>query len=186
MRSSKKTFTKVSVVAKKYASALVSVSGNDLEKYLSELRSFGQVIGQSEDLNNYFNDLSIPLENKLKAIDTSLKAMSAVAAGFVVCLLENKRFGKLDEILNAVQFVLDSKRGVKRGVVQAASPLNENEKQAIKEKVKNFLKTDVELEYETNEELLGGAKIQIAGWTIDDSLKNQLNRLKENLNRSAN
>lgn len=178
--------SKISVVAKKYASALVSVAGADLEKSLAELKAFNQVISSNKELVQYFNDASVSADKKIKNLESSLKSMNPIAAGFISSLVENKRFGKLEEIIIAVQFVLDEKRGVKRGIVQSAGALSELEKTAIKEKVKNFLKTEVELEYEVSEELLGGAKIQIAGWTIDDSLKNQLNKLKENLNRSAN
>lgn len=186
MNSIKKSSAKLSVVAKKYASALVDSSSTDLESALSELKVFNKIVNQNPDLSNYFNDSSIAVKTKLSAVESSLKKMSSVSAGFIACLIENKRFSKLDEVLMAVQFILDEKKGVKRGTVQSAAELSEIEKVAIKEKVKNFLKANVELEYETNENLLGGAKVNIAGWTIDDSLKNQLNKLKENLNRSAN
>lgn len=177
---------RISAVAKKYSLALVSSSDSNVEKVLSELFAFAGVLAADSSLENFFANPVISSDEKFKVLDLAVAKFSGTTVGFIKTLIENKRVTSLPGIISGVQELLDEKKGISRGRVLSAQALGEELKKNLEEKIQAVVKRKIELSYDTNPGLMGGVVAHVGGWTFDDTLETQINKINDDLNRSAN
>lgn len=177
---------KLSNVAKKYAQALMGSAGENLNSSLDELKAVSHSFETNEQLKAFFKNASITAAEKKAMLQKAIEGMSPISTGFLMTLIDNGRLSSLSDVIMATQVAVDTKNGIKRGTVKTAYVIADQEKARITEMVKNFVGSKVELSFSLDSSVVGGAVVNVGGWTIDDTVTGQLNKLKENLNRSAN
>ena len=70
---------------------------------------------------------------------------------------------------------------IKNGVVYTTLNLTDSQIKAMEEKVSSILNANVTLTNKLDSSLIGGFKIQVEDYILDDSIKNQLYKLKESI-----
>ncbi len=100
-------------------------------------------------------------------------------------MLQNKRMlSKGEEILKALQNIIDKNGGVVRAKIISAKSLKGDEKNKLEEEIKKRYRVDkIVSEYFENKELIGGTRIEVGDEVIDTTYKNKLNQLEEFLIR---
>ena len=68
-----------------------------------------------------------------------------------------------------------------KALITSGYQIPEDSKKRLKEKLSKLTKKEVLLEEKIDPYLVGGIKIQIGGYIIDGSIKNQLGHIKEEL-----
>lgn len=177
---------RVSGVAKKYAKALYESAGGNVAQILGELKQFEKAFSSNADLNAFFVNPMIPQESKFKALEAVSKNLNPATYGFLKTIITNGRVESLPGIIAGVQELMDEQSQISRGSVYSAQPLSDEIKKRLEEKIHSVVKKKIELSYEIKPGLLGGVTAHVGGWTFDDSIDSQLNKLKDELNRSAN
>jgi F-type H+-transporting ATPase subunit delta len=89
---------------------------------------------------------------------------------------------KSKEILNTLEKIIDKKEGVVRVKISSNKKIDKKITDEIEDFIKKKYKAkNAVLEFEINEKLLGGIKIQVGDEIIDTTLKNKIKKLENYL-----
>src|SRR5690606_34473007 len=100
---------------------------------------------------------------------------------FLYLLIDKSRMAALADIVKVSQELIDAEEGITRGKIKSYSPLSALVKTEYEQKVGKILDRKIFLEPVIDEKIMGGVRIEIGGWTFDDSLETHLNQLGEKL-----
>ena len=96
-------------------------------------------------------------------------------------LIDKKRFNELTQIIQAYNDEVDIINNIKRVEVYSAVEVSEDRKQRLIDKLQNKLKKNVIVNWNINNDIIGGLVIKIDDDIIDNSLKNKLENLSKNI-----
>lgn len=175
----------VETVARRYAGALADVvtkTGNT-ENIQAELKSWEEMIHSSKDLYAAFSNPAIPQTNKEKVLEALLAKSnpSPATANFLRILLRNGRITEIGEINSKFKSVLDERAGFVSGKIVSARPLADAEKAELKANIEKMTGKKVSLNFEIDENIIGGVITTIGSTVYDGSVKTQLETLKSQL-----
>lgn len=181
---------KVSEVSKRYAKALFAAAkeNNSQAALGAELEQVAKSMTSDSAINNFFLNPTVSTEQKLSVLKKTFEIQKSSPAllNAMVLLAEKSRLGVLPEIVIAYRDLLDIESGVTRGTVKSATPLSDEAKKQLEDKITKVLNKKLVLTYEQDPSILGGIVASVGGWTFDDSVNTHLKKLNEELNRRAN
>lgn len=99
--------------------------------------------------------------------------------------LRNKRMlGKSEEIVEALQNIIEKKAGIVRMKVAAAKILEDGEKKKLENEIKEKYKARIVMsEFSEKAELLGGMRVEVGDEVLDTTYKSKLRKLEKFLIR---
>jgi F-type H+-transporting ATPase subunit delta len=163
--------------AKTYANSLIKVS-EDYDKILKNLEILMDIIKYSQDFSNVIANHSIATKTKTEIIDEVFKnQVDEVVVNFLKIITEKGRFNELEQIVQAYKDEVDNIRNIKRVEVISVVELSEEQKQRLIEKLEKRIKAKVLVNWEKNEDIIGGLVVKFDDNVIDTSLKNKLEKL---------
>jgi ATP synthase F1 delta subunit len=172
------------IIAQRYAIALFSTAKNDdLDSLFSDTKTLLEMIHSSDDL---IQTLKSPLskgELKLNIVSSLIKDMSSnkILKGLLDTLYKNKRLSILAIVLSSFGEVLLSKRGYKSASVTTASDIDDDTKKNISELLNSQYGSKINIEFKTNESLLGGMTVVVGSKMIDLSVRSQVSKFTNNV-----
>ncbi|NSW55531.1 MAG: ATP synthase F1 subunit delta [Armatimonadetes bacterium] len=104
---------------------------------------------------------------------------SEIVRGLISVLLEKKRTEVLKGAADAFAALTDAARGVVRAHVEVAWEPDSAQKERLELALSRLVRAPVVTEYHLIPEVIGGARIRMAGRLIDGSLAGHLTRLAE-------
>ncbi|BAY62793.1 MULTISPECIES: ATP synthase F1 subunit delta [Calothrix] len=175
-------------VAQPYAQALMSIakSQNLTEEFGEDARALLNLLKNSAPLQNLIDNPFIKPDQK-KAVITQILGDGAnpYLRKFLQLLVDKRRIFFLEQILQQYLTLLRELNQTVLAEVTSAVPLTEAQQQAVKEKVLSITNArQVELEINTDRDLIGGLIIKVGSQVIDASLRGQLRRLSLRLSSS--
>ena len=181
---------KVSEVSKRYAKALLAAAKEKGNQVLvnGELEIVVKSIQADSTVKSFFENPTISTEQKVNALKKALETqkVSQELTNALVLLADKSRLNILPELAVAYRDLLDLENGVTRGVVKSATPLSDEAKAQLEQKITKVLNKKLVLSYEQDPKVLGGVIASVGGWTFDDTVNTHLKKLNEELNRRAN
>ena len=96
-------------------------------------------------------------------------------------LIDNKRGGYLLATCEEFVKIALNELNIKSGVVYTTIKLSSKQIKGLEKKVSSILNANVTLTNKLDESLLGGFKIQVEDYILDDSIKNRLSNLKQTI-----
>jgi F-type H+-transporting ATPase subunit delta len=102
---------------------------------------------------------------------------------FVEVLKEHNALSMFDAINEEFEKLDLEKKGIKQAEVTTALPLSHENEREIVERLNKIVKGDVQLKKKLDENLIGGAIMQVEDKVIDTSVKNSLDKLKQELSK---
>ncbi|MDR2487882.1 MAG: ATP synthase F1 subunit delta [Clostridiales Family XIII bacterium] len=102
---------------------------------------------------------------------------------FLFILIDKRRIGQFDGIVNAFARLADRRHGITKGRILSAVPLTEDQHRKFEEETGKLLRMKVALMPEISAELVGGVRIYVEGKLIDASIRRKLDDMKEQLLR---
>ena len=175
----------IETIARRYASALADVvlKNGDTEIVKSELTAWNQMMVSNGELLDAFRNPAITHHNKEKVLESLLEKAkpSKSTANFLRILLKNGRLTELGYINERFEAVLAERRGEVTAEVVSARPLGESEKSEIKTNLEKLTGKRVKLNFETNENIIGGVVASVGSTIYDGSVKTQLENLKQQM-----
>ena len=125
------------------------------------------------------------LEDKitvLTALGSRVGCPSAVNA-FLGQLVKNNRVGFLPEIAEAFSRLVDQSKGMQQVIVSSAAALPPAEQDRIKTRLRETLKREVDVTFQTEAGHLAGMQIQIGSTVVDSTVRGRLRDLQAVLTR---
>ncbi len=170
-----------SSIARRYAKALFELlDGKSVEPARSALAGLGRAVSTSTSLKHVLASPGFVAEEKL-AVLTSLGGKlhaPPLMKHFLSQLVHKNRIGFLPEIATEFAALADQSKGSTQAAVTSATALNQAEQERVKTKLRDLLKRDVEITFQTEPGLLGGLRIRIGSTLYDSSVRSRLNTMQ--------
>ena len=173
------------LVARRYAKALINIGKAEgtVEKIGEELRNMATLLDAYPRLREVLWNPFYGKEPRKAIIEevVRLADLSRVMLGFFMLLIEKERFRLFDVILTSYQDLEDAHAGRMRAEVITAGPLNEEEIESIQSKLARIFKKEIVVETTLDESVIGGIICKIGSVVYDGTIRNQLERMKEQM-----
>jgi F-type H+-transporting ATPase subunit delta len=127
----------------------------------------------------FLRDPRVPSAQKKSLVRESLRGAAPLTVDFLEFLIDKKRFHLLAMVGQDMDKLLLQSRRLARARARSARPLSEADRKRLRETLESFAGVGVELDVETDPELLGGVSVRLGDWVLDSSLRGQLQHLKE-------
>ena len=172
-------------IARRYATALADViieQGEEAE-VRAELSEWERMLTANPSLHEIFSNPTVGYEQKQKVLSEliSRTKVRPTTANFLRVLLKNQRMADLPEVTAKLSQILDERAGMIRADVVSAQPLPAATTEALASRLSEITGKKVKLNFATDDALLGGIVTRIGSTVYDGSVRNQLERLGEEL-----
>jgi F-type H+-transporting ATPase subunit delta len=172
-------------LAKRYAKAILEIGHQRglAKDYVSQLQGVSQAIFNNNEALGFFANKMVPQESKRKALEALLGAIKCAedVDAFLRLLVDRNRILVLAEIVKSAAALIDEEDGITRGRIKSSAPLSSESKADYEKKLGLALKRKIILETSVDQKVLGGVRIDVGGWTFDDSLESHLSHLGDQL-----
>jgi F-type H+-transporting ATPase subunit delta len=174
-----------SAVARRYAQALADVALEEgrADGLLEELGAVRKLLAEYPDLLEALTNPALPFGRKrtiLEAVAPRIP-VSQTTLNFLLILTKTARLVQFDQVIEAYQSALDDSRGVVRGTVSSAKPLDHLTQARLESALGDRTGKSVRLSFVEDRSLLGGVKVQVGSTIFDGSIRAQLQEIKERL-----
>lgn len=172
-------------IARRYATALADVilAQNEAAEVSGELADWGKMFAANPALLEIFSNPTVGYEQKQRVLSELIERarLRATTANFLRVLLKNQRLADLPQVAAKLSQILDERSGVISADVTSAQTLPAATTAALAESLGKITGKKVNLNFATDESLLGGIVTRIGSTVYDGSVRNQLERLREEL-----
>jgi F-type H+-transporting ATPase subunit delta len=172
-------------MARRYAVALADVVAerNEAREVQEELSAWELMMQGNPDLLEVFANPTVAYEQKRKVLDTLIARtrVRPTTANFLQVLLRNHRLSELREINQRFARELDERAGVVIAHVTTARVVSEPERVRLGDKLSGLTGRRVRLQFDVDEELIGGAVTRVGSTVYDGSVRTQLERIKHKM-----
>ena len=174
-------------IAKRYAKALVQLGAEEgaVARFHTELSGFDGVMTTHGNLRSIFADPAFGAEAKKNMLQDLIArlSLSPTVASFLLLLLEKNRLELLSQILQSYGALADELSGVVRPTLISALPLAEGQVAEIKASLEKMTGKQVQLKVEVDAGLIGGVVTKIGDQLFDGSVRTQLKRIEDTLQK---
>ena len=172
----------LSGLAGRYAVALfeLAVEEKILNNVADELVALGALLKSSDELDMITTSPIISHANKAAAMSELVRfaGFSKTVKNFIGVVTANRRLDQLANMINEFNRMLSHHRGEVNASVVTAYKLDKNQLDALSIKLKSMVGSDINLESDVDEVLLGGMVVRVGSRMIDSSLKTKLANLE--------
>ena len=174
-------------IARRYAKALVQLGSESgqIDSFREELSKVNGLFQGSGELRALFSDPAITLEQKKSIMQELVKktACSELVGNFLMLLVDKNRVAFLGQMVQTYEKLADEFSGVIRPVITTAFPLDDSQMVAIQSALEKKSGQKVIPQMVVDASLLGGVITQIGDIAYDNSVKTQLKRIKDILQK---
>jgi F-type H+-transporting ATPase subunit delta len=175
----------IRIIAKRYARALVELSEEKktVDKTKADLAAFVDAVGALPAMQKLFASPVFTPENKKAVIkDLAEKlGMLPTTQRFVEHLAETGRIRYVKDVNEAFQEILAERQNRAAVRLSTAVAINDGDLADIKRKLEGLTGKQVDIDSQVDATLIGGAKAQIGSTIYDGTIKNQLNKMRNQL-----
>jgi F-type H+-transporting ATPase subunit delta len=175
----------VSVVAKRYAKALVALAREHgrLAETGEQLKRFAQLIDDAPDLTSLLYNPAISPHFKANLLTdlTQRLGLGTHEANFVRMLLDKGRLPEMPQIVELYDVLAEEAQNRLRVRVKSAFPLSPTLQEEVRQRFAHYTSKDIVIDQEIDPTLIGGIVAQMGSRVLDGSIRNELLRLKMEL-----
>jgi F-type H+-transporting ATPase subunit delta len=173
-------------VSSRYAAALVDVAieQKSEDRVKRDLTAFADAYDSAADLRNALESPAVSREAKLQVIQKLGERMDLAPSvrNFLSVLVDHRRTEMLREIQEAFRVQLNARKNIAEVDVTSARALSANERKDLIEMLRDKTKSrDIEAQFHEDESLVGGTVVRVGSTVYDNSVRGQLNRMREQL-----
>lgn len=169
-------------LASRYAKSLLdlAVQQNNVDSTLNDIKLLDALSTQSRDFSNMLKSPIIRADKKLEILNVVIgDRLSPLTKAFVKLLVQKGRESHVPEIAESFIGQYKEMKRIKTVKLTTATPINDNVKSAILNKVKTSLPdNDIELKESVDESLIGGFVLEMDDKLFDASIRRDLNDVK--------
>ena len=172
-------------VARRYAVALADVvqSRGEAQEVREELAAWDELVRSNAQLLEVFRHPTITNEQKGAVLEELIRRTRPrpTTANFLKVLLQNHRLAELSEVSRQFALELDRRSGVVRAQVTTARPLTPEAQEALRLRLGELTGSSVRLQFDVDDELIGGVVTRIGSTLYDGSVRGHLRQIKQKM-----
>jgi F-type H+-transporting ATPase subunit delta len=172
----------VSGIAGRYATALfdLAVSAKELDAVASDLATIKSMMDENDDLARLVKSPIISRADQARAMAAVLEKLGVgdLVRRFIGTVAQNRRLFALPGMIGAYNQLLAAERGEVVAHVSSAKKLSESQLSAVSAALKAAIGSDVSLESDVDESLIGGLVVKVGSRMVDNSIRTKLQNLK--------
>jgi F-type H+-transporting ATPase subunit delta len=170
------------IIAQRYAKALFALAetGPIQEEWEKQLKKLAALFKTEEGLRKMLLHPAVEVEKKQEALGrlTAELRTAEPVKRILNLLFQRNRLQVFSAVSEAFSQLVDRALGRVPVVIQTAHALSDQETKKLRERLEKVLKKRIELERETNPDLIGGIVFQLGSLRYDGSIRGQLSRLR--------
>ena len=174
-------------IAKRYAKALVQLGSENglIDGFREELTAVNNLFVTNADVAAAFANPAFTAEQKKQIMKELIAKLgcSELVGNFLMLLVDKNRIAFLSQIIHAYEGLADEQSGTIRPLIKTAFPLDDNQVSQIQAALEKRSGKNVLPEVSVDKSLLGGVVIQIGDIAYDSSVKTQLKRIQDILQK---
>ena len=171
--------------SERYSRALFEVvqEANELGKIENDLKNFLFLLNNSIQIKNFIHNPTQSKENQYNVINLLSETLnfSKNLKNFMFLLIEKRRIFFVAKIIDSFLRLCAQKRGEVKASLISSKELSEAELENISQELSSLTSSTIKFNYKVDKELIGGLKLQLGSFMIDTSIKNRLNKYKQQL-----
>lgn len=180
-------------LARRYARALADIlfeaklapvrKQKEVQNVKKQLAGFAALLAGHDGLRNSLANPALSREQKLAVLVRLRSALSwsEVTRNFLAVLVDHRRLGQLDAVLEAFDQEVYARLGIVPVEVTTAVGLNAKQKKLLEERLAALTGSEVELRFQQNPEIMAGVVARLGSTIYDGSMKARLRRLQAQL-----
>ena len=172
-------------LARRYAAAMaeVAMEKNSAQRVRADFSSFVEAFYSVADLKNFLESPALDIEVKQKVITTLAAKMEldGNVTNFIHLIVMHGRTELLREIEKTVGEELNARMGIAQADVTSARALSDAERRELTLALERRTGKKIEARFSEDGSLLGGAVVRVGSTVYDGSVRERLNRLREQL-----
>ena len=172
-------------VSSRYAAALadVALEKKNADRVKRDLASFAEALAQSADLRNTLESPAVSREVKLQVIQklSALMDLTQTVRNFLCVLVDHRRTAMLFEIQEAFRAEMNARQNIAEAEVTSARALSPDERKKLIDMLEKETKKKIEARFREDASLVGGTVVRLDSTVYDNSVRAQLNRMREQL-----
>ena len=171
--------------AGRYAKALLELALDQqkIEVIESNMQQILTVANEAHDFQVFLSSPLIKVDKKLEVIKSIFSNFDDLSISFLEMVAVKRREAMITEIAAAFLSQLKDHRGIVSVTIISAKTLDAQTKAEITAKISASVKGTLEITENVDESLIGGFIVRMGDHQIDASVSNQLNRLKQELEK---
>jgi F-type H+-transporting ATPase subunit delta len=174
----------MATVINTYAGAFADVvmsSRLDPARTLAETQQIAELVRQSRELREVWENPSIPAGEKRGVLDAIVQraGISRPVRNFVAVVIDKGRVRVLEDIVAQFAQELNQRLGFAEAEVTTARELGANERTGLEADLARVTGKRIRARYEQDRSILGGAIARVGSTVYDGSVKGQLARIRQ-------
>jgi len=174
-------------LARRYAKALVQIGSEEglIDRFRDELTAIERVFSANADLKAVFANPAFTAEQKkeiMKGLIAKVKC-SELVGNFLLLLVDKNRVAFLDQIIHSYETLADEQSGIIRPIITTAFALDVGQVASIQGALEKKSGKKVVPQVTVDRSLIGGVVTQIGDTAFDSSVKTQLKRIQDILQK---
>jgi F-type H+-transporting ATPase subunit delta len=173
-------------VARRYAQALFELlDRSNIEATRGSLNGLAQALKDSSSLRHVVASPAFGAEDKVAVLSELASRLGGAAAvkAFLGQLVKKNRVGFLPDIADAFAKLVDRSKGTQPVTVFSATALPAAEQDRIKTRLRETLKREVDVTFQTDAAYLAGLQIHIGSMVVDSTVRGRLDAMEALLTR---
>jgi|TARA_B100001079_G_scaffold233477_1_gene214285 F-type H+-transporting ATPase subunit delta len=170
------------LISDRYASALYDLAAEKkiVDLVLEDLAFLQKCTQENKDLKLLAKSPLITSSDKLNIFEKILSKRKTdnLTNTFLKVISRNKRFAKLSSIISQFMNINSQKRGDVLADVTSADELSDNQKNGIRDQLKQTLGKKLSLNFNVDKKIIGGLIVKVGSKMVDSSLVTKINKLK--------
>ena len=173
-------------VARRYAQALFELlDQSNIEATRGTLNGLAQATKDSSSLRHVVASPAFGVEEKIAVLTELASRFGCPPTGkaFLGQLVKKNRVGFLPDIADAFAKLVDRSKGTQPVIVSSAAALSAAEQDRIKTRLRETLKREVDVTFQTDAAHLAGLQIHIGSMVVDSTVRGRLSAMQALLTR---
>ena len=173
-------------VARRYAQALFELlEQSNLPSTRVALNGLGDAIKTSASLRHVVASPTFGVNDKIAVLTELGSRLGCPPLGqtFLGQLVKKNRVGYLPEIADAFGKLVDQSKGTQQVTVSSAAALSQPEQDRIKTRLREQLRREVDVTFQTDQDHLAGLQIRIGSTVVDSTVSGRLQAMRSLLTK---
>jgi F-type H+-transporting ATPase subunit delta len=169
-------------VARRYAEGVLDLAKetNSTDEWRRELARLDELLSD-EVLAAAFQNPSVGTARRMELARMLAPELGPETDNFLRLLIEHQRTAQMPAILREYNRLADEAMGIVHARVTTAIALDNEDQRRYREALQRRLGGTVEVVFDTDASLVGGATIQIGDHLVDGTVRTQLDRMRQEL-----